>query len=292
MLRALLVFIAASATGSEPSKMIMVGAALELLHGASLIHDDIVDEAGERRGFPALHVQVGIGPALVLGDYLILRSFAVLREAETFYDPYAVLGAVHTLNHYAQACCLGEIHELLPAGQSHPEERYFAIVRGKTAAPFVAAATIPAILATRTLREIEALRAYGLNLGIAFQIQDDVLDLIGDARVLGKPIGLSLAKGRPLLPLIYFERDGSWESRKAFRRALQREDARTELVRLLIAEGVWERVATTRDKYVSAALRALDHLRSSKEVEALKTLACYAATGQAVHLLEGIAVRQ
>ena len=77
MFRALLTFVAASAFGIEPSKMIPVASALEILHGASLIHDDIVDEAAERRSRPALHVQMGIGPALILGDYLILRSFTV-----------------------------------------------------------------------------------------------------------------------------------------------------------------------------------------------------------------------
>jgi len=278
MLRALLVFIAASATGSEPSKMLMVGAALELLHGASLIHDDIVDAADTRRGMPALHVQVGIGPALVLGDYLILRSFAVLREAETVYEPYAVLGALHTLNHYAQACCLGEVYELLPSGQSDPEAHYLSVVKGKSAAPFIAAATLPAILAMGTLGEIEALRAYGLNLGIAFQIQDDVLDLIGDASILGKPVGLSLVKGRPMLPLIYLEREGSPPARREYRRLQQLEEGRAELVRLLTAEGIWERVSTTRDKYVSAAQHALDRLSPSEGTDALRVFASYATT--------------
>src|SRR4029077_1231589 len=80
MFRALLAFVAASALGIEPRKMIPVASALELLHGASLIHDDMVDQTAERRSRPALHVQIGIGPALILGDYLILRAFTVLRE--------------------------------------------------------------------------------------------------------------------------------------------------------------------------------------------------------------------
>ena len=98
MLRALLVFVAASATGHEPRNMTMVAAAIELLHGASLIHDDIADEADERRGLPALHRQVGIGPAIVLGDYLILRAFAALRELESSCEPCNVLAALHKLN--------------------------------------------------------------------------------------------------------------------------------------------------------------------------------------------------
>ncbi len=80
--RALLVFVAASAMGIKPRTIIPVLAALELLHGASLIHDDIVDDAAERRTLSALHVQIGIGPALILGDYLILRAFTILQELQ------------------------------------------------------------------------------------------------------------------------------------------------------------------------------------------------------------------
>lgn len=94
--RALLAFVAASAIGIEPSTMIPVASALELLHGASLIHDDIVDEVTERRSFPALHVQIGMGPALILGDYLILRAFTVLQESHHVYGLERMREASHT----------------------------------------------------------------------------------------------------------------------------------------------------------------------------------------------------
>jgi geranylgeranyl pyrophosphate synthase len=294
MFRAFLVFLAASATGNDPGKMIMAAAALELLHGASLIHDDIVDEADERRGLPALHLQVGIGPALVLGDYLILHSFAVLREAETVYDSSRVLGALHTLNHYARACCLGEVQERLPSIHLDPEEDYLAIVRGKTASQFAAAVTVPVILGGGTLPEIEALRKYGLNLGIAFQIHDDVLDLTGDASILGKPVGISLAQGRPMLPLIYLERYGSLAARRAAYRFLQQMEhgGRIELVAMLKEEGIFDRVTATRDKYVSGALQALDRLLPSKEIEALKVFATYGTTHRPTHTLIRMVVPQ
>ncbi len=185
-------FVAASAIGIEPSRMIPVASALELLHGASLIHDDIVDEAAERRSRPALHVQMGIAPALILGDYLILRSFTVLRESHDVYGPEKVLEASHTLNYYAQLCCPGELHGLMPTGEGNPEDEYLTIVQGRTASQFAAAVTLPAILGGGTSGEIEALRPYGLNVGIAFQIQDDVLDIVGDIGLLGKPVGTDL----------------------------------------------------------------------------------------------------
>ncbi len=157
-----------------------------MLHGASLIHDDIVDEAAERRSLPALHVRIGIGPALILGDYLILRTFTVLQESQDIYGLERMIEASHALNSYAQLCCLGE---LMLTGEGNPEDEYFTIVKGKTVSQFAVAVTLPAIVGGVTFEEIKALRTYGLNVGIALQIQDDVLDIVGDSRVLGTPVG-------------------------------------------------------------------------------------------------------
>ncbi|BFU90477.1 MAG: octaprenyl diphosphate synthase [Nitrospira sp.] len=300
MLRALLVFVAASAVGNEPRNMTMVAAAIELLHGASLIHDDIADEADERRGLPALHRQVGIGPAIVLGDYLILRSFAVLRESESAFESCNVLAALHMLNDYARACCMGEIRELLPSDQSDPEENYLAIVRGKTASQFAAATTLPVIVSGGDVHAIEAMRIYGLHLGIAFQIHDDLLDFIGDALVLRKPVGTSLAMGRSLLPLIYLERYGSRAGREAAQ-CLLRQIVRNghadrvwllaDMVRLLREERILDRVTATRDTHVLLALQALDRLNHSNDVNALKTIAVFATSHQPALTLVGAAAQ-
>jgi geranylgeranyl pyrophosphate synthase len=279
MFRALLTFVAASAIGIEPSKMINVASALELLHGASLIHDDIVDEAAERRSRPALHVQMGIAPALILGDYLILRSFTVLRESHDVYGPEKVLEASHILNYYAQLCCLGELHELMPTCENNPEDEYLTIVRGKTASQFAAAVTLPAILGGGTSEEIEALRTYGLNVGIAFQIQDDMLDIVGDTERLGTPVGTCLVRERLLLPLIYLERYGSPTALRHYRRIPQAEAGRrVQLATLLKEEGILDRIKATQDRYVSAALQALECIRPSNELTILSVLASAAVT--------------
>ena len=277
MFRALLTFVAASAIGIEPHKMITVASALELLHGASLIHDDIVDEAVERRSRPSLHVQIGLGPALILGDYLILRAFTVLRESHPIYSPERAIEAVHTLNDYAQLCCLGELHELMPTGEGNPEDEYLTIVQGKTASQFAAAVTLPAIVGGGTLGEIEALRKYGLSVGIAFQIQDDVLDIVGDTDLLGKPVGTCLVKERLLLPLIYLERYGSPTALRHYRRIPQTEAGRpAQLAALLKEEGILDRIRVTQNRYVSAALQALECIRPSDERASLSALATYA----------------
>jgi len=284
MFRALLAFVAASALGIEPRKMIPVASALELLHGASLIHDDMVDQTAERRSRPALHVQIGIGPALILGDYLILRAFTVLRESHPVYDLERVIEASHTLNDYAQLCCLGELHELMPTGEGNPEDEYLAIVQGKTASQFAAAVTVPAIVGGGTSGEIEALRTYGLNLGIAFQIQDDVLDIVEDTGLLGTPVGIGLAKERLLLPVIYLERYGSPTALRHYRRIQQTEAGRTvQLAALLKEEGIWDRIKVTQDRYLSAGLQALECLHPSAERANLSVLATYAVHHHTEH---------
>jgi geranylgeranyl pyrophosphate synthase len=280
--RALLAFVAASAMGIEPRTIIPVAAALELLHGASLIHDDIIDEAGERRSLSALHVRIGLGPALILGDYLILRAFTVLQESHEVYGWETTRAAVHILNTYAQLCCRGEFCELMPTREGNSEEEYLAIVQGKTASQFAAAVTLPAITGGGASRDIDALRTYGLNVGIAFQIQDDVLDLIGDSRLLGKPIGNGLVKSRLLLPLIYLERYGSSIARRDYRRMQQTESGRlAHLVALLRDEGILDRIRVTQDRYLSVGLHALEQLRPSKDRAALSVLATHAVHRQA-----------
>jgi len=275
--RALLSFVAASAIGIEPHKMIPMASALELLHGASLIHDDIVDEAAERRSLTALHVRIGIGPALILGDYLILRAFTILQESHDSYGLERMAEASHALNSYAQLCCLGELDELMPTGECHSEDEYLTIVKGKTASQFAAAVTLPAIVGGGTSEEVEALRTYGINVGIAFQIQDDVLDIVGDSGVLGKPVGTGLIKERLLLPLIYFERYGSPTALQEYRRIPKTEAGRlVKLAAVLKEEGILDRIKVTQDRYLSAGLQALERIRPSDDRTTLSVLAAYA----------------
>ncbi|MFO0699214.1 MAG: polyprenyl synthetase family protein [Nitrospira sp.] len=294
MFRALLTFAATSATGGNLQNMIKVAASIELLHGGSLIHDDIIDEATSRRGLPALHQKVGIGPAIVLGDYLILCSMTVLLETEALFEPSKVRVALQVLSDDAQACCRGELRELLPSPESDLEKNYLAIIRGKTASQFAAAVALPVILGGGGPDTIRAMRRYGLYLGIAFQIHDDMLDLIGDTNILGKPVGASLVKGRPMLPLIYLERYGSEAACQVGRQLLREIEygGHAELVTLLREEGIFDRVMATRDEYVSRALQALDQLGCSTDLEVLRTLATCAATHQFPHTLFGAAAPQ
>lgn len=280
MFRALLAFVAASAIGIELGLMVPVASALELMHGASLIHDDIVDEAKERRGRPALHVQMGTGPALILGDYLMLRSFTVLREAQPVFGLQKVMEVSHTLNSFAQSCCLGELRELLPTVEGDQEDEYLGIVEGKTASQFAAAVTLPAILGGTTSGEIDALRTYGLNVGVAYQIQDDVRDIDEDTGLMEQTGASARVKERVQLPVIFLERYGSPTALQQYRQILRTAGGRqNQLVILLRAEGILDRIQKTQARYLSAALRALDYLRPSDARTHLSVLASYAVDG-------------
>jgi geranylgeranyl pyrophosphate synthase len=281
MLRASLVFAAATAVdGSRPDDVMMAAAAIELLHGASLIHDDIVDHAATRRGLPALHQQLGVGPALVVGDHLLLLAFAALGEARACHPPGRVLDALDTLNALARDCCRGQFDELR-AGRWMTEQAYLAVVRGKTGAPFVAAGVLGAVLGGGTPSEIAHIRAFAQELGVAYQIGDDLLDLLGDPNMLGKPVGNSLALGRAMLPLIYLGQARAEALRTSVGEAAAMPSAsaaatderRRGLAQLLQREGILDRVRRVQQAHVDAAFIAADNLSNTAGVDALHGLA-------------------
>jgi geranylgeranyl pyrophosphate synthase len=260
MLRAFLVFAATSAVEGDPGKVVMAAEAIELLHGASLFHDDIIDHAAERRGIPALHERLGVGQALVVGDDLLLRAFSILSEASAYFPPSQVLEAIEALNQLARECCRGQFHELC-AGRWISEEQYLTIVAGKTAAPFVAAGVLGVLLGGGTPVQAAGIRTYAHHLGIAFQIEDDLLDLIGEAVDRGKPVGNSLDQGRPMLPLLYLRRLSSEAAREDLSRLDQGILARERLTALMEEHRIVECVRKVQRQHLDAALEALKVFR-------------------------------
>ena len=279
MLRAYLVFAAAEAVGGETADVAIVAAAIELLHAASLFHDDIIDEAPHRRGVPALQMRLGIGPALVVGDELLLSALAALAEMRDRHPPDRVLQAMGELVQLGRHCCRGQYEEL-HAGPWSDEEQYLSIVRGKTAAPFVAAGMLGAVFGGGTDAQIDGIRSYANHLGIAFQIADDILDLVGDSEDLGKPAGNSLAHQRPLLPLIYLWRHGTDAVRAQLRELAARGWPRQPVVALLEKHRTFDLVRETHRRHVQQALDALEGaaLPVAAGVDALRELATGIAT--------------
>jgi geranylgeranyl pyrophosphate synthase len=175
LLRPYLLLAAADAVGGDAARSLQAAEAVELLHAASLVHDDIVDGSPLRRGRPALHVTVGREVALVAGDLLLTTAVARLATPEDGADSGRRLRAVAIFAACAARCCLGEIADLGLDRRTLGAE-YVAVAREKTAAQFVGAATIGAVLSGSTDAERHALATYAEALGVAFQLDDDLRD--------------------------------------------------------------------------------------------------------------------
>jgi len=195
-LRPQLTLLAAEAVGARAEDHVAIATHLELIHVATLIHDDIVDGADERRGVTTVGATFGNRIGVLAGDYLFAWIFATVTANYPAPIP-------HILSRTLAAICDGEVLQLRSLGDLRIDAaQYTTIVAKKTASLFAAAAECGARCAGADPRLVPALTAFGEHLGIAFQILDDILDLTGDHAIAGKPIGHDLIEGKVTLPLI------------------------------------------------------------------------------------------
>ena len=181
---------------TDLSKVVSMATAVELLHLASLVHDDTVDQSETRRGRITVSDRWGKDVALLVGDYLFATSATVMCETEN-------IKAMHIFSQTIKEVSHGELSENLSAYDWHQtREQYFDRIYHKTASLFATAAEGGALVSEAPNRTVDSLRTYGMNLGLAFQIVDDILDFEGDEKVIGKPIGNDLAQGVLTLPSI------------------------------------------------------------------------------------------
>ena len=203
-IRPQLVHLAASFGAPSPQAITDVAVAAELIHLASLVHDDILDEATLRRGQPALHILRGVGHATLVGDFLFSRAFCLLA-------PYAACGALHTMTEAIARMCEGELEERAHRWNfALDEEQYLVHSEKKTGALIAACVRAGAQLGGLPIPEQERLYRYGVLLGIAYQITDDLLDFTANSQALGKPAGLDLRRGVITLPVIYALHDPTY----------------------------------------------------------------------------------
>ncbi len=194
--RPAVLLMAARMCGYQGDKAVLNAAVVEFIHTATLVHDDIIDEAETRRGRLSAHSRWGNDITVLMGDYLYIRSMAMALTQDT-------LEVVRTLCDATLKMIEGELFQLTKAGDPEiTEEEHFEIISRKTAHLFAGCAEIAALLGNATPERREALRLYGFNLGLAFQIVDDVLDYTAEERNLGKPIGGDLREGKVTLPVI------------------------------------------------------------------------------------------
>lgn len=183
---------------AERDKVVSLAAAVEMLHSATLVHDDVIDGSLLRRGNPTLNASWSQGATILAGDYIFAR--AALFAAQT--DNVRVM---RIFSETLMTICEGELRQLFDLRNwQQPKETYYQRIYGKTAALFATATEAAAVLGDAAEAEIAALREYGLNLGMAFQIMDDILDFTGDAHMVGKPVGSDLRQGTVTLPVFYY----------------------------------------------------------------------------------------
>ena len=213
-LRPMLTIAAAKLVGFKADSHIRVAAAVEFMHTATLLHDDVVDESNVRRGKRAARMIWGNQASVLVGDFLLGQAFRMLVDVGS-------LAVLRILSNAAAVIAEGEVMQLAAAkNTSTTEDAYLAIIDAKTAALFAGAAESGAAIADRPPQELDALRSYGKNLGIAFQLVDDALDYSGDAMRLGKSVGDDFREGKITLPVILSYRRGSDEERAFWNRTI------------------------------------------------------------------------
>src|SRR5258708_1286908 len=198
--RPAVLLMTARLSGYKGDRAILYAAVVEFIHTATLVHDDIIDESELRRGRLAVHSRWGNDITVLLGDYLYIKSMALALTHDA-------IDIVRLLCDVTLKMIEGELYQLTKNGDADiTEEEHFDIIRRKTAYLFGGCAQIGGVLGKVTSEQEQALREYGFNLGVAFQIVDDLLDFTGDARAVGKPIGSDLREGKVTLPLIHLLR--------------------------------------------------------------------------------------
>jgi geranylgeranyl pyrophosphate synthase len=204
-LRPLLLVLCARMGEPDRRDLLRAATAIEVLHTATLIHDDIVDKAESRRGEPTTVARYGRETAIAAGDYLFAEAFSELAEIG---DPRLV----RAFSEASEGLAAGELEQYRANGAAVDVEAYLEHIRKKTAGLFKAACVAGGTLGGLSLRQIDSLATYGQALGIAFQMSDDIMDLVGKPGLMGKGIGTDLAEGTVTLPVIFALREGEAET--------------------------------------------------------------------------------
>lgn len=267
-LRPLLALLSAKACDYQGDGHIGLAAIVELIHTATLLHDDVVDDSKLRRNRETANAIWGNEAAVLVGDFLYTRAFQMMVD----------LGSMRIMDILAQATntiAEGEVLQLLNCNDPDTTEAsYMEVIHSKTAKLFEAATQIGAVLAGRTEQEECALAAYGKHAGTAFQLVDDVLDYRASAEQMGKNVGDDLAEGKPTLPLIHAMRAGDAEQRRAIREAIEQGglDHLDEVLVAIESTGAIAYTESIARREARLAVSQLDVLQDSPYKEALIAL--------------------
>jgi octaprenyl-diphosphate synthase len=271
--RPAVLLMAARLSGYTGDRAVLNASVVEFIHTATLVHDDIIDQADLRRGRMAVHSRWGNDITVLLGDYLYIKSMGMALTQDS-------LDVIRLLCDVTLRMIEGELYQLTKTGDVDiTEEEHFEIIRRKTAFLFGGCAQIGGMLGGVTPEQETALQDYGFNLGVAFQLVDDLLDYTADAVALGKPVGGDLREGKVTLPIILLLRRGGETADSLIRgvvrdRAVSTEQWR-EILRLMREHRTTEQAYTRAVEYASRAKDSLGLFPPSREREALSALTDY-----------------
>ena len=271
-LRPALVLLAAGALGYRGAHHHDLAAVVEFIHTATLLHDDVVDESELRRGRETANALFGNAASVLVGDFLYSRAFQMMVEVND-------MRVMRVLSDATNIIAEGEVLQLMNCHDADVDEaRYLKVIRYKTAKLFEAATQLGAILADGSEAVVQAMADYGMHLGTAFQLVDDVLDYSGAEVETGKHIGDDLAEGKPTLPLIHVMQNGTPAQADCVRRAIEnggRDDFAAVLVAIR-ATGALDHVKRRAQVEADLAKRSLDILPASTYKDSLLELCLFA----------------
>ncbi|MGB0716098.1 MAG: polyprenyl synthetase family protein [Phycisphaerae bacterium] len=273
MLRPALLLLSARACGKLTSAHHTLAAVVEMVHMATLVHDDVLDEADERRRRPTVNNIAGNEAAVLLGDYLISHAFHLCSSLDSQFASRRIGATTNTV-------CEGELLQNHYRGVLDlTEQQYTTIVERKTAALTATSCELGAFFADSSTEVVAALHHYGRSVGIAFQIVDDILDIAGDQSIVGKTLGRDAALGKVTLPVLHCLANADAETAATLRTILEGQQALNgnadQFRSCLDRTGSIEAAVQQAEAYVSSAISSLDCLPDSDARQSLRTMASF-----------------
>ena len=267
-IRPLLLLICAKATDYDGDYHYSMAVVIELIHTATLLHDDVVDQSAKRRGQETANELWGNAPSVLVGDFLYSRAFEIMVEPNSMEIMRILSKATNQISE-------GEVLQLLNIKNANvTQAEYFKVIERKTACLFKAACQIAGILSSADQKVINAMGSFGMHLGNAFQIIDDTLDYESDSKIIGKEIGDDLSEGKVTLPMIYALEKTEEVENKILKDAIKNADAShiDQIVEILLNVDAFQYSRDIAKIESNRALESIDYLPDSKYKTALKLL--------------------
>jgi len=273
-LRPILVLLSGGLFGTISPQHHQLAAVVEFIHTATLLHDDVVDESDKRRGQNTANAIFGNAASVLVGDFVYSRAFQMMVAVQN-------MRVMEVLSNATNVIAEGEVLQLLNINNADiSDAEYLQVIHFKTAKLFEAATSLGAIISQASAADEAALSQYGMHIGTAFQLIDDVLDLSGDAVAIGKNLGDDLSEGKPTLPLLYAMRHGNAAEATAIKHAIEH-GGLEDLASVLLAverTGALQHVRAIADSEAELACAAIAHFTDSPYKLAMQNLARFAAS--------------